>query len=368
MRHSARKAFTLVELLVVIAIIGTLVGLLLPAVQSAREAARRSQCTNSLKQLATALTIREGSTKDLPGYINKLGITGSPKLSRASWVVMTFPHIEQAQLFEQWNSGNPAYSAIEILICPSNPPVTQSEPTLSYVANAGYRPSWSRGGTGAFPFEPAANGLFFDRTRHAEVVPGNYRGSNPKGPPDPAWPTSNDPRDGSTADNDAPDVSMSFAYLQGKGDGTSKTLLLTESLAALYWAYPLANSDYAQTQDAGFHFGFTWEQPSYVATDVKTRKLRVNGSKEPPNYTSFAEMTQLISQEESETETNPLPRVGMPSSNHPGGVNATFAGSQVQFISDQIEPLVYAQLCTSNHKQSELEGDRQAPEPGDDAF
>src|SRR5262245_56744666 len=105
MRTSTRNAFTLVELLVVIAIIGTLVALLLPAVQAAREAARRNTCSNNLKQLATALTMREGSTKDLPGYINVLGIKGTPNQVRASWVITTFPYLEQQQLFDQWNNG-----------------------------------------------------------------------------------------------------------------------------------------------------------------------------------------------------------------------------------------------------------------------
>ena len=92
---SRRKAFTLVELLVVIAIIGTLVGLLLPAVQAAREAARNNTCKNNLRQLSLSLATRESSLKNYPGYINKLGITGSPKVVRASWVVTTFPYIEQ---------------------------------------------------------------------------------------------------------------------------------------------------------------------------------------------------------------------------------------------------------------------------------
>jgi prepilin-type N-terminal cleavage/methylation domain-containing protein len=373
MRRSTRNAFTLVELLVVIAIIGTLVGLLLPAVQAAREAARRSQCTNNLKQLATALTIRETSTKNLPGYINKLGITGSDAIARASWVVTLFPQLEQAQLFEQWNSGDidssRSFPSIELLVCPSNPPATIGEPNLSYVANAGWRDNWNRGRTSnpRASWENAANGLFFDRTRRVEVVPP----LNSAGPPNPPWPSSDDPRDDSNPKDDAPDISMSIAYVQGKGDGTTKTMLFSESLAALYWGYKDA-TDYQQTQDASFHFGFCWQQPQDVANnDIK---WRINGAKEAPDYVTFQEMTQLVTSGEKGSETPELKkqRPGFPSSNHSGGVNAAFLAGHVVFLNDQMEPLVYAQLMTSNHKQSELGQapayEQNIPEPADGSY
>ncbi len=355
MRSSTRNAFTLVELLVVIAIIGTLVGLLLPAVQAAREAARRNSCSSNINQLSKALQIREGSTKDLPGYINRLGIAGSNKVVRASWVVTLFPYFEQVQLFEQWNNGNPNYAALELLTCPSNPPDFQGAPNLSYVANTGWR-SPSDSST-----ENPADGLFFDRTRVADLsVTPAYN-----------WSTAKDPRDSnSDPQQDRPEVVMSIAYIQARGDGTTKTMMLSESLASLFWAYTEpsdSNGDFQKAIEAPYHFGFTWEQPTAVANDTKRR---INGSKDPLAYTSFQEMTTLKTGEPanlpSSGDTNQRPC--LPSSNHPGGVNAAFVGGQVQFVGDQIEPFVYAQLLTSNHKQSNLVGDKSAQEPADGSF
>ncbi|MDX1945911.1 MAG: DUF1559 domain-containing protein [Pirellulaceae bacterium] len=96
-RCNERRAFTLVELLVVIAIIGLLVALLLPAVQSAREAARRSQCANHLKQIGVALHNYHDSRRTLPsGWIMKAA-------DEAEWGWPTFllPFLEQPGLYEQ---------------------------------------------------------------------------------------------------------------------------------------------------------------------------------------------------------------------------------------------------------------------------
>lgn len=92
-----RIGFTLVELLVVIAIIGILIALLLPAVQAARESARRTQCTNNLHQIAIALHTYEDSRGTLPpSKYNRL--TGG-----ATWAVLILPYLEQSTAYELWD-------------------------------------------------------------------------------------------------------------------------------------------------------------------------------------------------------------------------------------------------------------------------
>ena len=101
-----RGAFTLVELLVVIAIIGVLVALLLPAVQAAREAARRSQCVNNLRQIGIAAHNVHDATNYFPSghrctYIN------SAQVYYSNWAIIILPYLEQKNLYERYDDTQP---------------------------------------------------------------------------------------------------------------------------------------------------------------------------------------------------------------------------------------------------------------------
>jgi prepilin-type N-terminal cleavage/methylation domain-containing protein len=107
-------AFTLVELLVVIAIIGVLVALLLPAVQAAREAARRSQCTNNLKNLALGLLNYHDAKGHFPVPVYETTPNNFPNVVAdesqlfKNWVIETLPHIEQQAMYAQFQWGTPS--------------------------------------------------------------------------------------------------------------------------------------------------------------------------------------------------------------------------------------------------------------------
>jgi len=126
----ASSAFTLVELLVVIAIIGVLVALLLPAVQAARESARRTQCTNNLKQLAIAIQTYESANRAVPENFRPSGTTFQLNdYITIGWMQGILPHVEQTALFSRINRKLPslinqnlaaALTPIPSFLCPSD--------------------------------------------------------------------------------------------------------------------------------------------------------------------------------------------------------------------------------------------------------
>ena len=339
-----RLAFTLVELLVVIAIIGTLVGLLLPAVQSAREAARSNTCRNNLKQLSLALINYDSSQSELPGLVNEIPNKASTKTDgayevgrRVSWIVMAFPYIENGSLYDRWTTrwptGNTSAAidasytpSIESLICPSDPNETVGSPTLSYVANAGQAfGDDSRGSTGpsgaiATNKEYGANGIFFDHNQKSYYT---FSGT-----------ANADGRENSK-------VKSSIDYIQS-GDGTSKTMMLSENLHALWYTYPADEFDGSSgadgtdsVDDAKHHFGFVWHnEPD---TSVSVAFQQINGARLEPTADRLSGMQEAYA---------------YPSSEHAGGVNMAFCDGHVQFVRDNVDKRIYSQMMTTKYKKS----------------
>ena len=151
-----RRAFTLIELLVVIAIISTLIGMLLPAVQRAREAASRMSCGNNLKQIGLALHMYHNDIDRLPpsripSYEPTIVVNGANvpwPTGTGTWAVVILPYLEQDNLYRQWNLSALYYNQNSIArttpvkgyFCPSR--LSASTAGLSI---SGDSPSWIAG-------------------------------------------------------------------------------------------------------------------------------------------------------------------------------------------------------------------------------
>jgi len=147
-----RRGFTLVELLTVIVIIGMIAALLIPALMGGRTAARRTQCINNQKQLATAITAYDSAKQKLPGFANLISTTtnGIKIDTVTSWVPVLLPYLDRRDLWEGSSSGkgwrsvgnltlderNKISVKLTGLVCPSDDGIAADCP-LTYVVNTG---------------------------------------------------------------------------------------------------------------------------------------------------------------------------------------------------------------------------------------
>jgi prepilin-type N-terminal cleavage/methylation domain-containing protein len=209
-----RGAFTLVELLVVIAIIGILVALLLPAIQAARESARRSQCQNNVKQLGLALLNYHDTNKEFPPSVRQTGPqVNSPDTAtthRPNWVMSVLSFFEEQSLFDSFDSTVPVSdpknriprgATLVPMLCPTD---AFNRESLFRGRNATEGDNWARGNYGA-------NGALGFLT---------VAGTNPAGGKDtPYW------KNPQTRGVMGMNIALSIAKIT---DGTSQTILIGE--------------------------------------------------------------------------------------------------------------------------------------------
>ena len=339
-----RHGFTLVELLVVIAIIGTLVALLLPAVQAARENARSAKCNAQLGELAKAMVAYETSKGNFPGYAQfvkqdqthwarvvpnnqKVSVGSTTNKNQAvplAWAAMLLRNIERQDLWDRIVSTDVTLTdeakevrPIDVFICPSDTDATSvgDRPALSYIANTG---AWDYDGN-EFQYGPAQglgdtaeNGVMFN------LAEWERRGK--KGP---------------------------TTRVSGIRDGANMTIMLSENIHRMYEGAspggpPLFTWLYGAWPQVGLEqqVGMVWVVPS--------------GGTSPQAGNAVENQEAINRNRDDLVDFDPsIPRFARPASNHGSGVNVAFCDAHTKFLRDDIDYIVYQQLLTTNGAKCE---------------
>lgn len=331
MLPTLRRGFTLIELLVVIAIIAVLIGLLLPAVQKARESANKATCLNNLKQIGIAIQSYHDSNNMLPpgGADNTPPWgTGTGGNFGGSWMVYILPQIEQGNLLDQWlAAGSPGMSSaaglqpfadikVSIFRCPSTGIAKE-------IINAG--------GTGVNVRRVSYVGI-----AGAASIPG--------------W---TDPTNstGITGINSEAGVLIHKGRitLQSISDGTSNTMAVSEQSDAITTVDSSGNATRQQTWNGCGIWGWTMggrDGTAYHHNIVTVRhpinfKNRLTSSQTSPmDATGMGENGSTLG------SNNPLV------SRHPGGVNALFCDGSVRFVVDSTPVDVLGRYAARNDGQT----------------
>lgn len=284
-----RAGFTLVELLVVIAIIGLLVALLLPAIQAAREAGRRSQCANNLRQIGIALQTYEGAHRSLPsGYISEFVADGTDTGPGWGWAALLLNNLEENSLSALVRFDRPIEDAandqtrtktIAVYLCPSDP----------------VPPTWL-----ALRDDPS-------QTKICEVATANYVGMYGNSEPG--------------IDGTGLFFRNSHVRFREITDGTSHTIAVGER------SHALGESTWVgSVTDALLVPGLADGIGTYEVEHGATMTLGQAGEHTSPG--------------------DPMGEADMFHSLHPGGVHFVFADAHVAFLTTDMDPEVFDALAT----------------------
>jgi len=344
MKAKSSRAFTLIELLVVIAIIAVLIALLLPAVQSAREAARRAQCTNNLKQLGLAVHNYLSQQGVFPPFAENYSGVGYWQAWPVGWTGAMLGQIDQMAMYNSlnfvygtWDAQNTTISesAVSTLVCPSENKGAPNWPgtRLNYMANLGGPPDIAT-------FDGVIVALKNDARGNSGCCSsaqlGNYTSAE----------------------------CGSFGT-EGITDGTSNTAMISERLVGLAsWAGPIYPGD-RQSLRFLFNTSFTVNLDTHNAAEalqfVQTCRsipgsqsanisstiylgflwpsAACNTNEANSGYNHFNTPNQLSCMAANTQSAGTLGGIQdaiTATSNHPGGVNVGFADGSVKFIKDSI--------------------------------
>jgi prepilin-type N-terminal cleavage/methylation domain-containing protein/prepilin-type processing-associated H-X9-DG protein len=320
--------FTLVEMLVVIAIVATLAAMILPAVQSSRESARRSSCSNNMRQIGLALIDYDSTNNRLPGWRNSVAnytTASADPPNYVSWTIPILPKLGVNDIFdwyENYQSGadDAGNKRIPIFVCPTMTISGTTRSQLSYAVNLAEPHEQEVGTLQQF----RGDGVFVDAIGNSEGDP-------------------------------ATDYSSTVSSLSHvvSGDGDARTLMLAERCgprltganASPTWsANPLAASGTAATLAMN---GFM--HPSTTLSGTST---------DPPQAVAVYRMINPAEPGTTQSAATPANNdlgYRYPSSSHRGdGVNVAFCDGHTMFLSSKIDSWVYCQLLSSASRSGEL--------------